>query len=108
MPDLSFQNTYGGQYTTQCTAATPAVVTATPGRLCRIVVNVAGTAATVFYDNASAASGKIVYTLKASPSVGDTYDVQMPVDNGIYFSGAANTSGVTVSYTKDSGTSHGR
>jgi hypothetical protein len=106
MSDFSYQNTTGGQYTKDAAAATPTVIAAGPGRLCRIIVTAVGTAATKFYDNASAASGVILYTLKASPAVGDIYDVQMPAANGIYCEGAANSSGVTVAYTKDA--THGR
>ncbi len=69
----------------------------TPCRLCRIVVNAVGTAATIFYDN-TAGSGNIVYTLKASPAVGDIYDVQMPCNTALYAGGATNTSGCTLSF----------
>ena len=75
-----------------------AAASAAPCRLCRLVVLAAGTAATLIYDNASAASGTLLYSLKASPTVGDIVDLQIPASAGIYVAGAANTSSVLVTY----------
>lgn len=102
MADLSNQNTGGGQYTGTVAAATAGVISVTGGRLCHIVVNSSGSVATPIYDNASAASGTVIYTVAASPTVGAVVVANMPVANGIYVGGTTNTSALTVSYTKDS------
>lgn len=98
----------GGQYTSYHAAGASgaAAALAAPGRLCRLVVLTSGSAATVIYDNASAASGTKLYTLKASPTVGDVLDLQLPAVNGIYVAGATNTSSVLVTYSKN--TPYGR
>jgi hypothetical protein len=108
MADLSNQSTSAGQFTSAHAAGAggAGASSAVPGRLCRITVQTLGTVATVIYDNASAASGTALFTVPASPAVGTIYDVQMPAANGIYVGGATNTSGITVSYTKD--TPYGR
>ena len=76
-----------------------------PGRLCKISVLSSGSAATLIYDNSSAA-GTLLYTIKASPTVGDVIDVQAPVVTGIYVAGATNTSSIAVTYSKN--TPYGR
>ena len=107
MPDLSQQTSTAGQYTSAHAAGAggAAIALTGPGRLCRITVQTLGTAATVIYDNTSAA-GTALFTVPASPAVGTIYDVQMPAAIGIFVGGATNTSGITLSYTKD--TPYGR
>lgn len=106
--DKSKPVSYGGQHTSYHAAGASgaAAALAAPGRLCRVVVLAAGTAATNIYDNASAASGTKLYTLPASPTVGTIYDLQFPAANGIYVGGATNTSSILVTYTKN--TPYGR
>lgn len=77
----------------------PVVIKAGPGRLCRIVVTALGTALINIYDNASAASGTILFTIPASAAAGTIYDVQMPAALGIVAGNAANTPALTVSYS---------
>ena len=63
--DTVLQQSTGGQFTAVAAAgATGAVViSAVPGRLCRIVVTTLGTVATIIYDHASAASGTALFTI---------------------------------------------
>lgn len=100
MADKTQQSNDGGQYTGTAAAATAAVISAVPGRLNRIAITTLGSAATPVYDNASAASGTILFNIPASPAVGTIYNVQMPAANGIYVGGTTNTSAVTISYSK--------
>jgi hypothetical protein len=76
--------------------ATAAVKTA-PGRLLKIVVTVAPSAAVTFYDNASAASGNILFIVPSAAVVGTVYDVNMPALAGIYAS-FAGTGTLAVGY----------
>jgi len=58
-----------------------------PGRLLKIVVTTALSAAAItVYDNASAASGTILFVIPASATAGSVYDVNLPAVNGIYAS----------------------
>jgi hypothetical protein len=74
------------------------VASAQPGRLVSITPLTAGSAATSIYDNASAGSGKLIYTLPATPTVGTPIALDIPIVNGITVKGAANTSGLLVKY----------
>lgn len=76
--------------------ASDVVVKAPAGELTRVIVEVAGTAATNIYDNASAGSGSLVGTIPASPVLGAVYTFNVPCLLGITVKGAANTSGLTV------------
>lgn len=98
--DNVIQYSVGGQFTATVAAATAGVASAVPGRLCKLVVNSVGTAVTPIHDHASAASGTVLYTLKASPAIGDIIVIDMPAANGIYIAGGTNTSAITVSYNK--------
>ena len=70
-----------------------------PGRLIRIVVTTAmSAAATTIYDNASAASGTILFVIPASATQGTVYTVDLPAVNGIYAS-FAGTGTVTFGYS---------
>jgi NADPH-dependent curcumin reductase CurA len=53
-----------------------------PGRLCRIVITTAGTAAFNIFDN-TAGSGSVLYVSPAATSVGQVIDVQLPAQIGI-------------------------
>lgn len=101
--DKSSLVTNGGQLTSYHAAGASgaAAALAAPGRLCKISVLSSGSAATIIYDNASAASGTKLYTVKASPTVGDVIDLQVPASAGIYVAGATNTSALLVTYSKD-------
>lgn len=101
MADLSTQQNNGGQYAAAVAAGASgaAVVLTGAGRLCKVVVMTAGSAATDVYDN-TAASGTKILTIPANPTVGAVYDVQIPVATGIFPAGATNTSALTVTYNK--------
>ncbi len=92
----------GGQYSSHHAAGTggASAALAAPGRLCLISILSSGSAATIIYDNASAASGTKLFTVPATPTVGDVYSVQAPCLNGIFVGGATNTSNILVTYNK--------
>ena len=63
------------------------VVKASPGRLLKVIITTTmSAAATTIYDNASAASGTILFVIPASATAGTIYDIQLPAVNGIYAS----------------------
>jgi len=81
-------------------AATNTVVKASAGRLCRVLVTTAGTAALTFYDNATggATTGNILGVVPANAGVGSVYDFQFLASTGIQAPGGASTPAVTVGY----------
>jgi hypothetical protein len=91
--------TVGGQFR-QAVASGAGTVTlkAAPGRLCRIAVTVAGTVAFSVFDNASAASGTLLFTSPTTTNLGTIFDVQMPAQNGITVSNPASGPAVTISW----------
>lgn len=75
-----------------------AAVKASAGRLCKIVVTTALSAAAVtVYDNTSAA-GTVLFTIPASAPAGSVYTPDLPAVNGIYAS-FAGTGTVTFGYS---------
>lgn len=68
-----------------------------PGRLCRIVITAAGTAAFTVYDN-TAGSGTALFVSPTSTSVGTIYDLQMPAMVGITVVNVASGPAITVSF----------
>jgi len=92
-------STFGGQFS-QAVASGAGTVTlkAAPGRLCRIVITAAGTAAVSIFDNASAASGTALFISPATTNLGSIIDVQVPAQNGITVSNPASGPNVTVSW----------
>ena len=63
------------------------VVKSGPGRLLKISVTTALSAAAItIYDNASAAAGTVLFVIPASAAAGSVYDVNLPAVNGIYAS----------------------
>lgn len=91
--------TFGGKFS-QAVASAAGTVTlkAAPGRLCRIVITVAGTVAFNVFDNASAASGTALFTSPTATSIGQVFDIQMPAQLGITVSNPASSPGITVSW----------
>ena len=89
----------GGTTAVSVASATPGAVKASAGRLCKVIITTLGTGSQVFYDNASAASGTILFATAASAAVGTIYDVQAIAQNGIYAAGAASTPVCTVLYS---------
>ncbi len=88
-------STFGGQFSQAiASGAGTIVLKAAPGRLCRIVVTVAGTIAFSVFDNASAASGTALFTSPTATSIGTIFDIQLPAQNGITVSNPASGPGV--------------
>lgn len=81
-------------------AATNTVVKSGAGRLCRVMVTTAGTAALTFYDNATggSTSGNILGYIPANAAAGSVYDFQFVASTGIQAPGGSNTPAVTVGY----------
>lgn len=78
----------GGRFYTTVTAATQTIKN-TPGRIFRVIVT-AGTGAISIFDNASAASGTLLWT-KATNAVGDSVAIDCPAVNGITVTVGATT-----------------
>lgn len=75
------------------------VVKAAAGRLCRVLITVAGTATTVsIFDNATTNTGTTIGIFPGNTAIGTVYDFEMPAVNGITVGGASTNPGVTVSY----------
>lgn len=77
---------------------TPVVVKATAGYLKCFVVTTTATAAMTFYDNASAASGTVLYTTASTIAAGTIIVLDMPFANGLTLSQASGTAAVTIAY----------
>jgi hypothetical protein len=81
------------------TGTTVQVVKASAGRLYRVLVTGAtSTAALTFYDNASAASGTVIGIVPSGATTGQSFDIQMPANNGITAGLLSGSASVTVSY----------
>jgi hypothetical protein len=92
-------STYGGQFSKAIASGAGTVtLKAARGRLCRIVVTVAGTVSFTVFDNASAASGTALFTSPIATSIGTIFDIQLPAQNGITVSDPASGPGITVSW----------
>lgn len=89
----------GGNQTTPIAAGTAAntVISANPGRICRILVTTVGTNALQVFDNASTNSGTVIAELAASAPIG-IYDFQMPAAIGITVAGNAANPAVTIGW----------
>jgi hypothetical protein len=90
-------------YAITAAKGTATIISASPGRLCRIIVTSAGTGTSTnfltFYDNASAASGNILGLLSWTIANGTMLDFQTPAANGITCSaGGTGTPALTVTY----------
>jgi len=80
------------------TGTTPVVVKASAGYLKGFVVTTTATAAMSFYDNASAASGTVLYTTSATIAAGTVVTLDMPFANGLTLSQASGSAAVTIAY----------
>jgi len=77
--------------------ATGAVKTSA-GRLLKVIVTtVLGAGAVTIYDNASAASGTILFVIPSTTAAGSVFDINLPAVNGI-FASFASTGTVTFGY----------
>lgn len=75
------------------------VVSATAGRLCKVIVTVVnGANAINLFDNATAASGTIVGVVPASATAGTVIDLQIPVINGITAAATASAGTIVVTF----------
>ena len=73
-------------------------VKASGGRLCSIIVtSVVGATAVTIYDNASAASGNVLFVIPATAAVGTIYKPDIVAVNGIYAS-FGSTGTLTIGY----------
>jgi len=78
-----------GQFNTSVSAATISagvvIIKAAAGRLCRVLVTTATTAAQniTFFDNASAGSGNIIGLIPGGTAAGTVVDFEMPAQLGI-------------------------
>ena len=92
-------STVGGQFSQAvASGANTVVIKAAPGRLCRLVITTAGTASVTIFDNASAASGTVLFVSPATTSIGTIFDIQMPAQAGITVLNPASSPGFTVSW----------
>jgi hypothetical protein len=80
-------------------------ISAAAGRLCRVIITTAlvGVSSTItIYDNASAASGNVLWALTvggANNVVGGVFPLDLPVFNGIFVTNASATAGaITLGY----------
>ena len=89
--------TFGGKSAAYLTAT--GAVKASAGRLCKVIVTTALSAAAItIYDNATAATGNVLAVIPASTAAGTIYDFQIVAANGIYASfGGTGTIAVTYS-----------
>lgn len=91
----------GGNHTgTVATGAANTVISAAPGRLCRVLVTTAGTGSgsVLIYDNATTNSGTVVGVIPATIAIGTYYTFDMPVANGITVTNVLSGPVLTVSY----------
>ena len=63
-----------------------------------ILITVNGASSVSIFDNASAASGTVLFTIPASATAGSIYDLGIPVLNGITVQGNATAAGMTITF----------
>ena len=80
------------------TGTTPVVIKASAGYLKCFVVTTTATAAMTFYDNASAASGTVLYATSSTIAAGTIIVLDMPFVNGLTVSQASGSAAVTIAY----------
>jgi hypothetical protein len=79
------------------TGANTTTIKKAPGRLCRIVITTAGTAAFTIFDN-TAGSGSVLFVSPAATSVGQVIDLQTPAQTGITIVNVASGPAFAVSF----------
>lgn len=94
----------GGRKTTAIAAGTAGntLISAKPGRLCRVLVTTAGSNGMRIHDSNDGVTGTIIGALAANAAVG-CYDFDMPVENGITVDGDGNNPAVTISFIETDG-----
>jgi hypothetical protein len=89
---------FGGQFSVFIpTGASTSTIKRGIGRLCRIVVTTAGTAAFTVFDN-TAASGNVLFASPATTSLGTVFDLSAPAQNGITIVNVASGPALAVSF----------
>jgi len=97
--DGASSTTDGGQVAVAVAAAGSANVKASPGRLCNLLVTVAGTASLILYDNAAGgATGTIIGITPATTTVGQILELNIPAAVGISAIGGVGSPGVTIGF----------
>jgi hypothetical protein len=81
------------------TGTTPVVIKASAGYLKSFVVTTTASAALSFYDNASAASGTVLYTTASNIAAGTVVVLDMPFANGLTVSQATGSMAATIAYS---------
>jgi hypothetical protein len=80
------------------TGTTPVTIKNSAGYLKNFVVTTTATSALSFYDNASAASGTILYTTASNIAAGTIITLDMPFANGLTVSQASGSMAATIAY----------
>lgn len=83
------------------TTAATVVVKKSGGRLRQVLVTSTGTGSGTFltiYDNASAATGNVLFAIPSNAAAGTIYSIQVPAELGIVVSQVLNGPALTVSY----------
>lgn len=97
---LKTNSAVDGVSTVAIAAGASANVKASPGRLCRLLVTVAGTVSITLYDNAAGgATGTIIGIVPAATAIGQIYEFNLPAAVGISAVGAAGSPGVTIGFS---------
>lgn len=86
-------------YTAVATGVGNTVIKNSPGGLVKLVVTVAGSAASSIYDNASTNSGTVLFTFPTTTTAGQVFDVQIPLTNGATAAGASGSAGFIATYS---------
>ena len=114
MADKSQMTSQGGQYyaSVAASAAGNSLINSVggqvsgPGRLCKLVTLTNDTAVLTLYDNTTGPGGNILFNTVVNTATATIYNLDIPVANGIWAKGAANTPAVGISFTLD--TPYGR
>lgn len=82
---LSASGKYNAAVAAAAIAAGVVILKAAPGRLCRVLVTIATTAAQpiTIFDNASAGSGTVIGVIPGGSTAGQIFDFEMPANLGI-------------------------
>lgn len=101
MADRSFPyGNYGGYHTTSVTAGDAETnVLSGAGRLNKLSIVTAGTAAFSIYDGTQSTGGILIYTSITNDPVGTVKTLDFPVANGITVKGTTGSAGMAVVYT---------
>lgn len=99
VPPLVMQQATSNYALAAGSGTTAVTVKASAGYLKSFVVTTTASAALSFYDNASAASGTVLYTTAANIAAGTVVVLDMPFANGLTVSQASGTMAATISYT---------